>query len=503
MTLSKKYMIGNTTRFLIMMLVSLSILTACKDSWEERGMVSGEGLTLSLMDRINADANLSLFSAFLTKTGYAEVINSSKNYTIWAPTNAALQNLDASIVNDSLKLKSFVANHISNLTYATSVPADTAQRILMLNGKYIPFTKTTFDDATISTANQYAKNGILHVISAAVPVRLSIWEYLNSTTSGLNQKNYLLSLNKTGQDTTLATVIGYDPATGKPILKPGTGLVTTNRFLTSVQNVSNEQKQYTFFLLTDAAYSAEQAKLNKYYYTTSLDVDSTTANLTSWNLVKDLAVSGAYSLNALPSQLISVNNVKIPIDKNAIVASYKASNGWVYVMNSMNFAVSEKIPPITVEGENVSSFSAGGASGNIFYPIRSDYNGVSYKSLEVYRLSISGFTANYRLRNIPSATYKVYWRSIAGTTGDPQAVTFNQKVTFYSSNILTDLGYKPVSVASTDPIANALAYSERYLGDCVVSKYGNVTMSLIAAASTSVNVNTLLLDYVKLVPVIQ
>lgn len=504
MILSEKYMIGNTTRFLIIVMLSLlSVMTACKDTWKERGMVSGEAMTLSVMDKINANANLSTFSGYLIKTGYAEIINTSKNYTVWAPTNSALQNLDANIVTDTAKLKVFVANHIANLTYATTVPADTIQRILMLNGKYVPFTKNTFDEANISLANQYAKNGILHVIDGAVPVKQSIWEYVSSATIGLDQKTYLMSLNKTAQDTSLATITGYDPVTGKPILKPGTGLVTTNRFLSAVKNVSNEQNQYTFFLLADASFSAEKAKLTKYYNSTSIFPDSTTTNLTSWNVVKDLAVSGSYSPNQLPAQLLSVNNVNIPINKSAIIASYKASNGWVYVMSSMNFSVAEKIPTVTVEGELVSSFSSSGISGSVFYPIRSDNKGISYKTLEIYRSGVSALNVNYRLRNIPSATYKVYWRAIAGTTGDPQTVTFNQKLIFNSSNIATDLGYKPVSVASTDATANAIAYSDLYIGDCIVTKYGNVTMSLVSAASTAVNVNTLLLDYVKLVPVIQ
>lgn len=496
-------MIGNTTRLLTIMLFSLSIFSACKDSWKDRDLVSNEGLTQNLMDKINTQAELSTFSSYLKKTGYDQIISSSKNYTVWAPNNTALQTLDASIVSDTTKLKAFVANHIANLAYATTVPADTAQRILMLNGKYVPFTKSTFDEASISVANQYAKNGILHVIDGATPVKQNIWEYVSSATVGLDQKAYLMSLNKTGQDTSLATVTGYDPVTGKPILKPGTGIVTTNRFLSTVKNVNNEQNQYTFFLLADAPFGAEKAKLAKYYTSTSLFTDSTTANLTSWNVVKDLAVSGSYTLSQLPAQLVSVNNVKIPINKSAIIASYKASNGWVYVMSSMNFAVTEKIPPIVLEGETPVSYSSSGYSAFTFFPLRADNNGLSYKSIEVYRSLISGFTVFYRLRNVPSATYKVYWRAVAGTTGDNQIVTFNQKLTFTSSNLLTDLGYKAVSVASTDPVLNAAAYADLYIGDCIVTKYGNVSMSLISAASGSVNVNTLLLDYVKLVPVIQ
>lgn len=503
MTSSRKNMIGNTIRLFTILLLSISILSACKDSWEDRALVSGDGLTQSLMDKIIAQENLSTFSSYLKKTGYDQVLNASRNFTVWAPSNSALQTLDAGIVSDTAKLKMFVANHISNLAYATTAPADTMQRVLMLNGKYVPFSKTTFDEANISSANQYAKNGILHVIDGAAPVKQSIWEYLNAAAIGLEQKTYLLSLNKTAQDTSLATVTGYDPITGKPILKPGTGLVTTNRFLSAVKNVSNEQNQYTFFLLADPSFLAEKAKLNKYYNSTSLFTDSTTTSLTSWNVVKDLAVSGSYSPNQLPAQLISVNNVKIPINKSAIIASYKASNGWVYIMSSMDFAVAEKIPPIIIEGETPVSFSSGGNSGFTFYPVRSDNNGLSYKSIEVYRSQISAFTAFYRVRNVPSAIYKVYWRAVAGTQGDPQTITFNQKLTFTSANLLTDLGYKPVSVASADPVINAAAYTELYIGDCLVTKYGNVSMSLISAASASQNVNTLLLDYVKLVPVIQ
>jgi len=99
----------------------------------------------------------------LAKTGYDKIISSSKTYTVWVPTDQALQTLDPAVLNDTAKLRLFVSNHISNQSYLAGAGIG-AQRIQMLNGKYNNTTGATFDSANIVTANQYASNGVFHTI---------------------------------------------------------------------------------------------------------------------------------------------------------------------------------------------------------------------------------------------------------------------------------------------------------------------------------------------------
>ena len=142
-------MITNKNRFLIFFALTIGLfLSGCKDKWEDHNIIQDPVLTDNLLSQIQNNTDLSKFAEFLSKTGYDKIIASSKTFTVWAPTNKALQSLDQSIVNDTSKLKPFVANHISNQSYFTRM-ANPSLTIRTLNGKNILFTKTKFEEANI------------------------------------------------------------------------------------------------------------------------------------------------------------------------------------------------------------------------------------------------------------------------------------------------------------------------------------------------------------------
>jgi uncharacterized surface protein with fasciclin (FAS1) repeats len=163
---------------LLLLAIGMStVFTACK-KWENHNAVTDAQLSKNLMDEINQDASLSTFSGYLVKTGYDKVIASSKTFTVWAPNNTAMQSVDQAILNDTIRLKQFIGNHIANQSYATT-EVQTSMRVKIFNGKNVTFTRTTFEEANIVQANKYVGNGILHVIDKAIVPKLSIWEYLN------------------------------------------------------------------------------------------------------------------------------------------------------------------------------------------------------------------------------------------------------------------------------------------------------------------------------------
>jgi hypothetical protein len=94
-------------------------------------------------------------------------------------------------------------------------------------------------------------------------------------------------------------------------------------------------------------------------------------------------------------------------------------------------------------------------------------------------------------------TYKVYWVAVRdfNTTATPPAVPlmFSQRVAFGTTALLAALPYKQVDI---------LNYNEVYLGDYTVTGYGKIHTFLVSAASTGNGTNTLVLDYIKMVPVI-
>ena len=155
-------------------LLTLQTFNSCSKVKDESTAINDPALQMTLMDMVSANAQLSTFKEFLVKTGYDKVIASSRNYTVFAPLNSALASVDPAIVNDAAKLKSFVGNHIALQQYRTSDIKITT-RIGMLNGKFTNMLGRKIEEASITTADKYAGNGLLQVIDKALLALNNCW----------------------------------------------------------------------------------------------------------------------------------------------------------------------------------------------------------------------------------------------------------------------------------------------------------------------------------------
>lgn len=462
----------------IVLLVSL-LLAAC-DEWDDHNKIVDESLAVDLMQTIKTKPELSTFAGYLVSTGYDEILASSKKFTVWAPDNAALQNLDEGITNDPEELKQFIGNHISYQEYFTETPKP-ALRIKMLNGKYLVWRSAGMDDAGLISTNQVAKNGVLHVVDQGIIPKLNSWEVLMHSAAGAKHAAFLASLNYTQFDESQAVQTGIDPATGKPVYQEGTGFVERNSFLDSVANIKEEDSLYTFILLTDDVFDAQLTSLRPLFNTSSLNQDS----LASWYLVRDLVFLGAYTPDELPAVLTSRFNVQVPLDKSAIIETHYTSNGMVYILNQLELPLQEKFLPIVVEGEQPSAFSRSDKSINIHYRYR-DFASRNF-DLHIQGHSVALFNVLYNVRNVPAVKYAIYWVAV----NDFLANTFQQRLMIGSP------------VANTFPYltVEALNYNEVYIGEYTVDTFGDIDLYLVGANSTNNNSNPLVLDYLKLVPV--
>src|ERR671913_602081 len=95
-----------TTFFCVLAFVLVMI--GCK-KWEDHTNIENQDLTKNLMEEISQRSNLSKFVEYVKKTGLDKELASSKTYTVWAPTNDALQTLDPTIIADTAKLRQFVS----------------------------------------------------------------------------------------------------------------------------------------------------------------------------------------------------------------------------------------------------------------------------------------------------------------------------------------------------------------------------------------------------------
>ncbi len=466
------------------------IFWECNKKWDDHNNITDNQIKENLLTAIKNTAGLAKFNELLIKSGYDKIISASKTFTVWAPTDQALQTLDPAIVNDTLKLKLFIGNHIANQSYTVG---GTDQRIKMMNGKYITVTSNKFDSASITTANKYANNGIFHVIDKFVPRLDNCWEFINNTTAAPLMKSFLLSLNYLKFDPALAVQTGVDAATGLPIYKPGTGNIARNGYLDSVMNISDETNHYTVILLNDVAYTREFNKLTPWFKTSTSD--STNRLAASW-LVKDLAFSSSYTADRLPDTLPSQYGVKVPLNKPAVTASYRTSNGMVYVMNQVDFNLAYKFPPIILEGENPASFNAD-RSANTFYRVKKNPNtNIVYRDILVQNYGFANFAIKYTVNNMSNMRYDAYWVAINDIVPPPAPpalpAPWSQRLAIDSILPVT-FPYVPVQYNN---------YSEVKLGTFTINNFRNVNLFVVgpAASSTINNVDVISLDYIKLVP---
>lgn len=488
-------MINFRNRFSFLALTACILVAGCrKDSWDKRNRITDPNLTENLMQTISQDSDLSQFATYLIKTGYDKVIGSSKNFTVWAPTNEALQNVPDSEINDTANLRLLVENHIANQLYLTGMAMKTL-RLKTLSGKYIEFSETMVNDADIINGNKYTSNGVLHTIDKALIPEPNIWEFLNTQEQGSLQQQYLNSLQYLFVDPDSAEQIGVDPQTGIPIYKPGTGLVSRNRFLQKV-NLDDEDSLLTYIILTNSAYTQQQTSLAPYFTdTTAAQTDS----VTQWNIVKDLAFVGAYSPDGLPSVLYSANDsVEFHLHKSDIVQSYKVSNGMVYIVNAADYDMATKIKPIKILGpgfldrlDDTKAYSV---------RTRRDPNtDTLFNDIYLANYGISAYWFRYHVV-INSTHYKVYWMAV----NDFQTGTFPMRLGFksHTDTAFTDPTNIPFDYLMPYQTVNLNDYSEVYLGEYNASLYGNLDVFLIGNNVTSNGNNTIVLNYIKLVPIL-
>jgi uncharacterized surface protein with fasciclin (FAS1) repeats len=511
MRLRKKY---------LLLAACIAVTGLCCRKWDDHVAVNEQPLNQTLQEYIHTQPNLSKFSEYLVKTGLDKVIGSSKNYTVWAPTNDALNSLPQDVVNDTAKLKPWLLNHIALQLYFTRMATDSI-RVPMLNGKRIYFFNKKFDDAGIQQADIYVRNGALHIIDKAIAPLPSIWEFIESTKTKYIQSAYLTSLDYLVQDPTRAELDSINPVTGQPVYKPNTGIIKINSFRTKVYDVGNEDSLYTYVVMDNAAYAAETNKQKIFFK--SPDADITNGNA-SWNVAKDLAVKGLYSPGNLPPTLLSKFNVHISVSKAAIIETHKASNGIIYVVNAAAAPIEEKVPVVIVQSDNPVAFKSREDKymTKVFYRQRNNpLTGQSFNDLYL-NLGSSGanFYVDFVTNGLYATKYKVYWvalndKSISGQNDDPYGTDSTlQQILQISED--TAKNYLPtVMPAKVKPYD----YTEVLLGEYTNNSYNGLLSSipdginyyptpatrrlrLQAPATTTTGIPyNLTLDYLKFVPV--
>ncbi|MCH7414533.1 fasciclin domain-containing protein [Belliella sp. R4-6] len=442
--------------------IILICLGACSDPWDDRYQTGNES-DKNLVQLLENDPELTGFAELLRTSGVAAEITGNKSYTIWAPTNTALQALPSSIRNNSEALKRFVGNHIGFLENF-SIDASEPMRIKMINGKTNTFNGSIFQSAeasvSLTTKDILAKNGVLHKVNGILETKDNIWEIIQQESSNATN-GYILDM------------VNINVITN----------VRTNYFQTEVVDLSNEDSLYTYIMLTDAAFESFKEELKVYYKDTLPEGEILKAY--TLGVAKDLVLKGAH-YDAPPSMLLSVDSVEVYLDQANVVEQINASNGVIYVMDKFDFKLSDKIPNIIIEGEDFDAVS--GSRDRVSIRPRSWASGG--RDVLVRGHGTASFHLTYRVPNANSVKYRVYWRAV----NDDYIPRDNEQRIAINEITNPTFGYQWV-VRNT--------FEEVFVGEYEVDLYGNLNLLLTSASVTNNDWNTMVLDYIRLEPVFE
>jgi len=465
-------------------ILSVSILSiaiySCTDKFEDHVAITDPIINDNLFAQLSKNSNISEFNKLLVQTGYDKVIAASKTYTVFAPVNAAISSLNPSILSDTASLNNFIKNHIAISAFRTDMASDSLN-IRMLSGKNLVMLQSTIDEVNIITPNKFAENGIFHIVENALIPKLSIWEFINSNSTTYNQANFITSLD---------TIQIY------PNASSNTGnVLIDNEFIRETYNIRNENNRFTLFLMQNSAYGNEVDKLLPYL---NMGNSDSTRRLASAYTVKDLIFAGEIKETNLPDTLVSKFGVKVPINRANIVQTIKASNGLIYIMNNVNVSLTNRLIPTIIEGENPSQFIPNDRRGNTYYRQRLDNNGNTFRDIMIQNHAFAFFEIAYNSPILFSTRYRVFWRAV----NDIQTNGFQQRLRVGGKRNITGGVDNPLAFFpyTNVPVAD---YSEVLLGEFNVATADRLLISLIGQNSTVNGVNTLTLDYLKLVPILK
>jgi hypothetical protein len=315
----------------------------------------------------------------------------------------------------------------------------------------------------------------------------------------LNAFEYFKANYASGSQWQFMKTLFYSP-TVDSILKDS--LVKANEIVPNINtyfrrnNINSEDSLLTYIILTDKAYNAEKMKLQPFFMDSTVAVSD---SVNQYNVIKDLTVNGVVDPANIPPTVYSTrDSLAIHLGASQVVKTEKVSNGIVYVVDGLNYDLNTKIKPITIQAENF--FDLLDPTKSVTRrKRRNPANDSIFNDILLQNYGIASFWIRYPTM-LNSVNYKVYWRAV----NDFQTGTFPMKVAMNHhidtafadpKNILFDYSLPYTTVETLD-------YNDIYLGDFSSTKHGLEDIFLIGNSVTTNGQNTIVCDYIKLVPVL-
>lgn len=331
------------TAFLLAALFVSFMMYSCKEEWNEHYDRSQTLPDQNLYELIKENSSLSKFAQLVKVAGYDTLLVSTQTFTVWAPGNEAIADIDET---DIEQVRLLVSNHIARSNHSTAEPD--SKIIRMINGKVYYYSHQdglAFGGSNLTSKDQLARNGILHTLNKQIVYAHNIFEYI--TTQGNTTK---ISAFISKYITEIKEEQGYDTITTwyNPLLE--------DRFY-GLGNVAAEDSVFTMIIPTDAAWDAAYKRISPYFNAYNADADladSIQKVQTSLAIINDLIYRERIENPADHSTLTSTSGSLIKDVKGLFQGANRvnASNGFIYLTDEVRYDNTETWnKPIPVECE--------------------------------------------------------------------------------------------------------------------------------------------------------
>jgi uncharacterized surface protein with fasciclin (FAS1) repeats len=395
-----------------MVLALVALAPSCTDLWEEHYDAASDNLPdYNLLGYIRSNANLSIFGQMLHKTGYDTIINASQTYTIWAPGNEAVEEID---LEDNELILEMVKNHIARGNHTTS--GIVSRPVKMLNGKNIVFARESsgfsFGNITLLESNTVTFNGQVHVLDGYVPYTNNIWEFIGRDEQLDLLKNFMYGQNQWLFDSIKSVEIGFDTA-GNVIYD--SIFIYSNPLLNELGSLDTEDSAYTVILPDNTAWEEAYARTVSYFNIPEIYGGEYRKDMIAKRaIIRDMVFRELVTEPGSAASLRSTggNIFYSPSYLFSNAEKHELSNGIAYVTNQMPFSdTSSWFKPIKVEAEQ--ERGRDNSNSNIY--IRSglgsglDISGDDYIVVDPTGTSdIAQPSVEFQIPNTLSATYDIY-----------------------------------------------------------------------------------------------
>lgn len=412
----------------------LAPLTSCNDQWDQHVEVNDPTLSENILSEIKNRPELSSFYNMLKSTGYDEVLQRAVTFTVFAPTNDALNSMVGSA-------RDIVRNHIAYYSYSEADLLGKS-RIRMVNNKNLVLSDLGFP-GTAKIKNILCNNGILHVVTKIVEPAQNIYEYIEERRGTSIQIDSILNKTIRIMDMDKSIQIGVNEL-GRPVYD--TIWTNKNEFLEATL-IDDEDIERELVLIDDANFNK---LVNKYAHYMKQGVWSKTENEVDTLLVDTIRTHNTAAnevlrdLVLLPGTDASLDGIRISLKNQNEIKMYNASNGSVREFSNIEIPIkNNKIREIIVEAESLTRsldsnydmvrerpwasnrFDVMVASRTVFYTDSVDHNGnrilgengeyikstqtqVEYVSGEDRYTTSNNFFLEYNVK-VHSVDYDIYW----------------------------------------------------------------------------------------------